>query len=142
LSNRPKCQCRDGCPFVADEGQPFKLAHDPRPEMADARRAAMSEAGKQGAASRARQRAAAGEERSAKQTVRTTDGQLTAIDTVLRAVMRDRMDSSKRASAVATLVKVAREVLAADELQAENRDLRALIAERMPELRKHLKAIP
>lgn len=101
----------------------------------------MSERGTNGRAKVEGNRAAAREGIAGKMSLRTLDGQLTAIDAVLRDVMRCKLDATKRAAAVASLVKVAREVLSADEIQTENRDLRALILERMPELKKHLKAV-
>jgi hypothetical protein len=137
-----KCQCKDACAFTAAEGEPFHLTHDPRPERAEARREAMAERGRNGQKAKAASRAAASEVVASKLSIRTPEGQLQTLDTLLRNLMRSKLDAAKVAAAGGQLVKIAREVIAADELQAENRDLRALIAERMPELKKHLKAIP
>lgn len=37
------CQCRPGCSFTADEGHPFLLAHDKRPEREEERRRGLAE---------------------------------------------------------------------------------------------------
>jgi hypothetical protein len=107
--------------------------------------AALAEQRRRGAVGQSRiraTRAAVGERRAQKATVATVQGQLDALDLALRGVLRSKLDAAKVAQAVAALVRTAREVLVEGELAGENAELRALIAERLPELRKQLRSVP
>ena len=137
-----RCQCSLRCRFVAAPGEPYHLSHDPRPERQELRRQQMSARGVAGAATMSRNRQAVRDQQAVKLSLRTVDGQLDTLDRLLRNLMRSKLNAAEVAKAGAQLVKVAREVLAAGELEQENRDLKSLIAEKFPELRKHLKAVP
>lgn len=142
MSDRQRCQCTPTCRMTAADGEPFHLSHDSRPERAEERRQMLAERGRAGARKMTANRQAARASVAVKLSVRTVDGQLETLDTLLRNLLRSKLDAANVAKAGAALVKVAREVISASELEAENRDLKALIAEKHPELKKMLKAVP
>lgn len=134
--SRTHCACSPGCRFLADEGHAYKLEHDPTPERAEERRKLLSERGRNGAAKRDSNRAAARDDVAGKLSLRTEDDQLRTLEVALRNLMRSKLDAAKVASATAQLVKAAREVLHG-ELEAKAERLAKLL-DQNPTLRRHL----
>lgn len=135
-----KCACKPTCRFKADPGHAYFLSHDPTSERQEERQRMMAERGRAGRAQVETHRQAAREESAVKLSVRTIEGQLATLDILLRNLMRAKLDAAKVAAAGGQLVKIAREVLASAELEQENRDLKKLIDEKFPDLRRQLKA--
>jgi len=74
--------------------------------------------------------------------LRTADGQVTQLELALLRVVNSGADAVQKAGAVAKLVSEARATIKAAELETENKQLRELLLERHPELRKQLKVVP
>lgn len=133
------CQCKPSCRFGAAEGEPFHLSHDPRPEKQEERRAMLAERSRRGGA-----KTQENERRRKRKTcsLRSTDDILTELEQTLIAVDNSAGEVVGKASAKVKLIAEARATLKAAELENENRELRALLLERHPELKKQLKAVP
>ena len=121
------------CPFSAREGSDVCAGH------ADSETKARN--GMAGGVKFSENRAAVREAIASTLTVRTVDGQLSTLDAVLSELMTAKIDSAKRAAAVAQIVKCARDVLATGEIAEENSQLREELIKRHPELSKALKVV-
>lgn len=106
-----------------------RVGHEPA-------KADMAARGKKGTASLADAR-----ERNAtsRTSLRSTDDCLTVLEGALRDAKRSGGDLVARAKAITSIVSEARATLKAAELERENTELKQLLLERHPELRKHLK---
>lgn len=113
------------------------LAHDP--ERAEERSRVMAERGRAGADKRLGNLQAARDDVAATLGLRSDDEQLTALETALRNLMRSQLDAAKVAAAVATLVKVAREVIHGG--LEDKADRLAKLLESNPELAKRLQVV-
>lgn len=142
MTAKPKCECKPGCNFAATEGEPYFIMHDPRPERQAARSEEALRRSRAGVEQRLENRSSERDELVARIKLDTLEGQLAALNQMLGDVLRSNMDAAKRAIAVVNLVKAAREVIATSQIEQENKDLKKLIDEKFPELRKHLKAVP
>lgn len=72
--------------------------------------------------------------------MRTVEDLQTLVERETLHVRRSGADATSRANTVAKLVSLAMELLKVGELARENAELKALLLERHPELRKHLRA--
>jgi hypothetical protein len=104
--------------------------------------AARAEQRARGQRGRARLDARASGRRRSTGSLRTTDDLLGALERALREVERSAGDRVARAKAVTAIVAEARATLKASELERENAELKRLLLERHPELRKHLRPVP
>lgn len=138
MSEPTKCSCRPGCRFTAAPGEPFALQHDPRPERQAERKAYFAATGKRGVEQRAAHRQAR-QRRGC--SLRTTDDLLGELERVLLDLDRASGDVAARARAKVDLLRTAHMVLKGAELETQNRELRELLLEHHPELRKHLKSV-
>jgi hypothetical protein len=73
--------------------------------------------------------------------LRTTGEQLAVLERQVIRVENSGADACAKAGAIVKLVSEARATLKAGELEGENADLRAILIEKHPELKKHLKAV-
>jgi hypothetical protein len=135
VTDRPKCQCKPGCRFAADLGQPFKLAHDNRPERQEARSAAAKVLSDKAAVARAADVEA---RRTRKVALRTTDDFLGELEQALREVGASGGDVATRTRVKVDIIKAAHAILKSTDLETQNAELRKLLIERHPELKKHL----
>ena len=104
----------------------------------DEARSVLAARGRNGMAS---QKAANAAKRVAAIPLRSTDDLLTALERALATTEQSGGDKVQRAKAVCAIVAEARAVLKATELETENRELKALLLEKHPELARHLKAV-
>jgi hypothetical protein len=130
------------CTWAASEGGNGRCWQH-APELADIRKAIMAARSANGGAKAAAIRAAARvEDADPNATLRNANELLSALERALRRVERSTDEKATDvAKTVAALVEKASAILARTT-EAENAELRALIAEKHPDLAKRLKLVP
>jgi hypothetical protein len=136
MTTRPKCQCRDGCRFTADEGEPYKLAHDPRPERQEARSLAASALSAKGAVKRAENRSAAIRHKCS---LGSIPALIAELEGALLLATNSGADKIQRANAITKIVMAAHDILARDT--AANADKLAKLLADNPTLARRLELI-
>lgn len=139
---RQHCQCKAGCPLMAELGEPYNVTHDPRPERQAARKCEMARRGVEGGKRYGENRQAAAADDAAAVDLSSTPGRRDALNRATRRVFASGVDPAKLANAIAALVKAALEVDRVAEIEVENRELRQLLHEKHPELRTRLRSMP
>jgi hypothetical protein len=142
MTERQRCGCSDSCGFPADETG-YYLLHDPRPtpEREDQRRAILTERAALGRAKCAENRAATAEALSdaLRVSLRTIDGQLAALDSLLQLLVDSKLDAAKIAASGAQLIKTAHDILRSDTERTAAR--LAKLLEEHPQLSRRLQAV-
>src|SRR5262249_49081111 len=122
------------CSWPAWEASAFCVTH--AAQRGDvAAQTEMAERGRSGIQKRYA-RAVAGRRRAA--SLRSMDDLLTELERVLVRVEHSGQDAAHKAQVTAKIVSEARAALPAAQLESENRELRKLLVERHPELKRHL----
>lgn len=126
------------CVWKADATSGLCLNHDPaRAEVRGRLAATRGRAGKAAQLRAVEAARAAGRRQSCR--LRSTDDLLTELERAVLMLDGSGGDAATRAKAIAAVVAEARAVLKVGDLEAENAELKKLLVERHPELRKHLK---
>lgn len=142
MKTRCNASCKDGspCTFAPWAGGAHCLPHAAAAgdEAARGELQRRGEKGRQTRTARAIERL---DEEDGENTFDSVRHLLAALMHAYRNVRRCNESATAKANAIQRLVSTAADLLKANELEATNRELRELLLERHPELRKHLKAV-